>query len=181
MPPTLPAVTVTASRDDAATQTDKIDGGALGSRKQVDTPFSTHVVIERGGRGPDGADRQRPLQVRPGGREHQQQYDRRKRHVHRARHADRHAEQHQGGRPELPVVGHGPLARTVRASRSCSRACRGSCTASARRAASSTMCSSARPTIRTAASRSAISRRACSARRSMSAAASATTSASATA
>ena len=41
---TLPAVTVTASRDDAATQTDRIDGGALGSRKQVDTPFSTHVV-----------------------------------------------------------------------------------------------------------------------------------------
>ena len=64
---TLPAVTVTASRDDAATQTDKIDGGALGSRKQVDTPFSTHVVSSEEGAGPDGADRQRPLQVRPGG------------------------------------------------------------------------------------------------------------------
>jgi iron complex outermembrane recepter protein len=46
---TLPAVTVTASRDDAATQTDKIDGGALGSRKQVDTPFSTHVVSNEEG------------------------------------------------------------------------------------------------------------------------------------
>ena len=49
MPPTLPAVSVTASRDDAATQTDTISAGALGSRKQVDTPFSTHVVTSEEG------------------------------------------------------------------------------------------------------------------------------------
>ena len=41
---TLPAVSVTASAADAATQTDQVSAGALGSRKQVDTPFSTHVV-----------------------------------------------------------------------------------------------------------------------------------------
>jgi iron complex outermembrane receptor protein len=46
---TLPAVSVTASRDDPATQTDTVSAGALGSRKQVDTPFSTHVVTSEEG------------------------------------------------------------------------------------------------------------------------------------
>ncbi|SAL24376.1 TonB-dependent siderophore receptor [Caballeronia telluris] len=46
---TLPAVSVTASRADAATQTDTVSAGALGSRKQVDTPFSTHVVTSEEG------------------------------------------------------------------------------------------------------------------------------------
>lgn len=41
---TLPAVSVTASRDTAMPQADTVSAGALGSRKQVDTPFSTHVV-----------------------------------------------------------------------------------------------------------------------------------------
>ena len=40
---TLPAVTVTAAAD-PATQSDSVSAGALGTRKQVDTPFSTHVV-----------------------------------------------------------------------------------------------------------------------------------------
>ena len=41
---TLPSVSVSASRDTAAAQADAVSAGALGSRKQVDTPFSTHVV-----------------------------------------------------------------------------------------------------------------------------------------
>lgn len=41
---TLPSVSVSASRDDSAAQADTVSAGALGSRKQVDTPFSTHVV-----------------------------------------------------------------------------------------------------------------------------------------
>ncbi|MBN3753291.1 TonB-dependent receptor [Paraburkholderia sp. Tr-20389] len=41
---TLPTVSVKASADTDATQAEKINGGALGTRKQVDTPFSTHVV-----------------------------------------------------------------------------------------------------------------------------------------
>ena len=40
---TLPAVTVTAAAD-PATQSNSVSAGALGTRKQVDTPFSTHVV-----------------------------------------------------------------------------------------------------------------------------------------
>lgn len=47
-PVTLPAVSVTASRDDAS-QTDTVSAGALGSRKQVDTPYSTHVVSSEEG------------------------------------------------------------------------------------------------------------------------------------
>lgn len=43
-PVTLPALNVTASRDTTTAQADTISAGALGSRKQVDTPFSTHVV-----------------------------------------------------------------------------------------------------------------------------------------
>ncbi len=39
----LPAVSVSASRD-AGTQTDTLATGALGTRKDVDTPFSTRVV-----------------------------------------------------------------------------------------------------------------------------------------
>jgi iron complex outermembrane receptor protein len=41
---TLPAVSVSASKDTTVAQADTISAGALGSRKQVDTPFSTHVV-----------------------------------------------------------------------------------------------------------------------------------------
>ncbi|EUC16365.1 UNVERIFIED_ORG: iron complex outermembrane recepter protein [Burkholderia sp. CF145] len=41
---TLPAVSVKASADNNAAQADKISAGALGTLKQVDTPFSTHVV-----------------------------------------------------------------------------------------------------------------------------------------
>lgn len=40
----LPTVSVTASRDTTVAAADSISAGALGSRKQVDTPFSTHVV-----------------------------------------------------------------------------------------------------------------------------------------
>ncbi len=40
----LPAITVKASADSEATQADRISAGALGTHKQVDTPFSTHVV-----------------------------------------------------------------------------------------------------------------------------------------
>jgi iron complex outermembrane receptor protein len=40
---TLPAVTVSASKDQAVAQTDTVSAGALGTRKQVDTPFSTNV------------------------------------------------------------------------------------------------------------------------------------------
>jgi iron complex outermembrane receptor protein len=46
---TLPAVSVTASRDDFTAQPENISAGALGSRKQVDTPFSTHVVTAEEG------------------------------------------------------------------------------------------------------------------------------------
>ncbi|MDE1180795.1 MAG: TonB-dependent receptor [Paraburkholderia sp.] len=42
--PVLPTVTVKASGDAAVPQADKITAGALGTHKQVDTPFSTHVV-----------------------------------------------------------------------------------------------------------------------------------------
>lgn len=45
---TLPAVSVTAPHDTASSQAASIDGGALGTRKQVDTPFSTHVVTSDG-------------------------------------------------------------------------------------------------------------------------------------
>jgi iron complex outermembrane receptor protein len=41
---TLPALSVTASRDITTAQADTVSAGALGSRKQIDTPFSTHVV-----------------------------------------------------------------------------------------------------------------------------------------
>jgi iron complex outermembrane receptor protein len=40
----LPAVNVRANSEAAVPQADKITAGALGTRKQVDTPFSTHVV-----------------------------------------------------------------------------------------------------------------------------------------
>ncbi|MFM0624881.1 TonB-dependent siderophore receptor [Paraburkholderia xenovorans] len=41
---TLPAVSVSAANDTTVAQADTVSAGALGSRKQVDTPFSTHVV-----------------------------------------------------------------------------------------------------------------------------------------
>jgi len=41
---TLPSVSVSASRDDSVAQADSVSAGALGSRKQADTPFSTRVV-----------------------------------------------------------------------------------------------------------------------------------------
>lgn len=41
---TLPAVKVSASKDTTVAQADTVSAGALGSRKQIDTPFSTHVV-----------------------------------------------------------------------------------------------------------------------------------------
>lgn len=41
---TLPAVSVSATKDTTAAQSDTVSAGALGSRKQVDTPFSTRVV-----------------------------------------------------------------------------------------------------------------------------------------
>lgn len=41
---TLPAVSVSASKDPVVAQADTVSAGALGTRKQVDTPFSTHVV-----------------------------------------------------------------------------------------------------------------------------------------
>ncbi|MFM0237227.1 TonB-dependent siderophore receptor [Paraburkholderia phytofirmans] len=41
---TLPAVSVSAAKDTTVAQADTVSAGALGSRKQVDTPFSTHVV-----------------------------------------------------------------------------------------------------------------------------------------
>lgn len=40
----LPAVVVSAAQDPAAERTRSVDSGALGTRKQIDTPFSTHVV-----------------------------------------------------------------------------------------------------------------------------------------
>jgi iron complex outermembrane receptor protein len=45
----LPAITVKASADSATAQADKINAGALGTHKQVDTPFSTHVVTSEEG------------------------------------------------------------------------------------------------------------------------------------
>ncbi|KAK48698.1 ligand-gated channel [Caballeronia jiangsuensis] len=45
----LPAITVKASADSATAQADKINAGALGTHKQVDTPFSTHVVTNEEG------------------------------------------------------------------------------------------------------------------------------------
>ncbi|MFM0261252.1 TonB-dependent siderophore receptor [Paraburkholderia sediminicola] len=41
---TLPAVSVSATKDTTVAQADTVSAGALGSRKQVDTPFSTRVV-----------------------------------------------------------------------------------------------------------------------------------------
>ncbi|WGS52231.1 TonB-dependent receptor [Paraburkholderia sp. D15] len=41
---TLPAVKVSAAKDAPVAQADTVGAGALGTRKQVDTPFSTHVV-----------------------------------------------------------------------------------------------------------------------------------------
>ncbi|NIF76393.1 TonB-dependent receptor [Paraburkholderia sp. Cy-641] len=41
---TLPAVSVSASKDAAVAQADTVSAGALGSRKQVDTPFSTRIA-----------------------------------------------------------------------------------------------------------------------------------------
>lgn len=41
---TLPAVSVSATKDTTVAQADTISAGALGSRKQVDTPFSTRIV-----------------------------------------------------------------------------------------------------------------------------------------
>ncbi|CAB3798245.1 TonB-dependent siderophore receptor [Paraburkholderia fynbosensis] len=41
---TLPAVSVSAAKDTTVAQADTVSAGALGSRKQVDTPFSTRVV-----------------------------------------------------------------------------------------------------------------------------------------
>ncbi|QGZ65294.1 TonB-dependent siderophore receptor [Paraburkholderia acidisoli] len=41
--PTLPTVKVTATAADDALRTDRVSAGALGARKQVDTPFSTDV------------------------------------------------------------------------------------------------------------------------------------------
>ncbi|SAL61388.1 TonB-dependent siderophore receptor [Caballeronia terrestris] len=46
---TLPAVSVTASRESAVVPTDTVNAGALGARKQVDTPFSTVVVSSEEG------------------------------------------------------------------------------------------------------------------------------------
>ena len=42
---TLPAVSVSATKDTTVAQADTVSAGALGSRKQVDTPFSTRVVM----------------------------------------------------------------------------------------------------------------------------------------
>jgi iron complex outermembrane receptor protein len=41
---TLPAVSVSATKDTTVAQADTVSAGALGSRKAVDTPFSTHTV-----------------------------------------------------------------------------------------------------------------------------------------
>ncbi|CAE6903836.1 Ferric-anguibactin receptor FatA [Paraburkholderia nemoris] len=41
---TLPAVSVSATKDTTVAQADTVSAGALGSRKQVDTPFSTRIV-----------------------------------------------------------------------------------------------------------------------------------------
>jgi iron complex outermembrane receptor protein len=41
---TLPTVSVSAAKDTTVEQADTVSAGALGSRKAVDTPFSTHTV-----------------------------------------------------------------------------------------------------------------------------------------
>ncbi|MGF6769942.1 iron complex outermembrane receptor protein [Paraburkholderia sp. GAS199] len=41
---TLPAVSVSAAKDTTVAQADTVSAGALGTRKAVDTPFSTHTV-----------------------------------------------------------------------------------------------------------------------------------------
>lgn len=46
----LPTVVVSATQDGAVQRKQSIDGGALGTRKQVDTPFSTHVVTSAEGK-----------------------------------------------------------------------------------------------------------------------------------
>src|ERR1700686_1463330 len=45
----LPAMKITAERDTAPPKVEPGSGGALGSRKQVDTPFSTHAVSSEEG------------------------------------------------------------------------------------------------------------------------------------
>ncbi|MFM0737988.1 TonB-dependent siderophore receptor [Paraburkholderia xenovorans] len=47
---TLPAVSVTAAKDTAVAQADTVNAGALGSRKAVDTPFSTRTVTSDEGK-----------------------------------------------------------------------------------------------------------------------------------
>ena len=114
---TLPAVSVSATKDTTVAQADTVSAGALGSRKQVDTPFSTHVVTSDEAQDLMAATANDLFKYDPAVVGHQRKRDQRKLHVHRARHADRHAEQHQGGWPDLPLVGHRSLARTVRAGR----------------------------------------------------------------
>ncbi|PMS26960.1 TonB-dependent siderophore receptor [Paraburkholderia rhynchosiae] len=46
---TLPAVSVSASKDAPVAQADTVSAGALGTRKQVDTPFSTRTVTSEEG------------------------------------------------------------------------------------------------------------------------------------
>lgn len=46
----LPPVVVSAARDPALARTKRIDSGALGTRKQIDTPFSSHVVTSEEGK-----------------------------------------------------------------------------------------------------------------------------------
>src|SRR6202051_3736799 len=45
----LPAMKITAERDTTPLKVETVSGGALGSRKQVDTPFSTHAVSSEEG------------------------------------------------------------------------------------------------------------------------------------
>jgi len=45
----LPAVKISAGRDMAPLKVETVSGGALGTRKQVDTPFSTHAVSSEEG------------------------------------------------------------------------------------------------------------------------------------
>ena len=47
---TLPAVSVSASKDAVVAQADTVSAGALGTRKAVDIPFSTHVVTTEDGK-----------------------------------------------------------------------------------------------------------------------------------
>jgi iron complex outermembrane recepter protein len=46
----LPTVKVSAARDSAAASPDRVSAGALGNRRQVDTPFSTNVVTTEQGK-----------------------------------------------------------------------------------------------------------------------------------